>query len=370
MNKLNKMKRKAEIKERAAEIAGSKKRLVKMFGARLIKAVTNKYPTKASIRDTYKQNVVYLVTNTKGIKKKINGTASKTKIAEMLIEKAKEEIGYNFFNRTEVETVCVKAKSYLNQKREQLHQIHKSAFLSEATPIFDIYAAGHGDLYVSFTKTDNASIHGGESESKLDWDNKYGGWAAKDWSFYFAVQKDWYNKIYKQNFFELDGMLTMAAEKLISDFKNIDVYYATWIRRGRGKSIHTERGFIAAFTHDGQRYTYHAGTYRKAVLGVQRKVKAAEHDAEADKVSGLTIAEFIKKYSGKDYSVTLNDAYSTGSCKPGVQAWVEASGLDFEKGSAHINEILEAFKVRPLPEVRYAVVKAFYRSKKAVKKAA
>lgn len=368
MNKLNKYKNKVEIEKRASAVAAGKKKLFKIYGSRLITAVARVYPCSDDLSNSSVASLINIIKETRGAKKKVNGTSDKRKIAQILKMQATENIGYDYINPVKNNEGLELKETYLEQKRRQLLAKHKKSFYDIANPIFDAYPAGsRGQIFYKFNETSNFEEWGGDSSSELNWENKFNssGWAPRDWYFSFVVETKWYKKIYCNGLFELDGMLTIAADNLMSDFDGVEIYRASWLRRGRGKNVVNHTGFIAVTRDESGEVesAYHGQTYKKTIAGLQRKVRNANRPLQIKSVN-LSIDDFIAKFQKFDFLVTLDDAYDSGSCKSGVEAWVQSCDLNFEKGYAHIREVLDAFKIHPLPEVRFAVVRAFYRRHK------
>jgi hypothetical protein len=193
-----------------------------------------------------------------------------------------------------------------------------------------------------------------------NWDTyrgQYKGWSANEDHHRISVPQDWRLRVERKGLADLGGMMTLDAHPLMPH-GDVQLYAATWARQGRGFDVKVERGFIALLGGEH----FHADSAKAAISGVQRKVKAGGLQAgTVVDAYELTVEGFIKRYQGKNISVSVSDAQESGSCDFGIRSWCEAVGLDYESGDAPLAMVLEGFRARPQEEVRRAVLYAVRR---------
>ena len=183
------------------------------------------------------------------------------------------------------------------------------------------------------------------------------GWSAKEDHHVITVPRDWRLRVARKGLATLGAMMTLDAHPLISD-GDVQLYAATWARQGRGFEVKVDRGYIAMLGREH----FHADTAQAASKGVQRKVKAAGAPArQVVSAYALTVDAFVKRYAGRNLNVSVSDAEESGACDFGIRSWCEFVGLDYDKGDAHLEQVLQGFQARPQEEVRRAILYAVRR---------
>ena len=185
----------------------------------------------------------------------------------------------------------------------------------------------------------------------------YKGWSANEDHHLITVPQDWRLRVERKGLATLGGMMTLDAHPLMPD-GDVNVYAATWARQARGYDVKVDRGYIALLGSEH----FHAETAQAAIKGVRRKVKSVGAPARTV-VSpyALTVDAFVRRYAGRDVTVSVGDARESGSCDFGIRSWCEFVGLDYDDGVAPLEQVLEGFRMRPQEEVRRAVLYAVRR---------
>lgn len=187
----------------------------------------------------------------------------------------------------------------------------------------------------------------------------YKGWAASEDHHLITVPRDWRLRVERKDLASLGGLMTLDAHPLMPD-GDVRVYAATWARQGRGFSVTVDRGYIALLSGEH----FHAESAEAAIRGVRRKFKSTGTPArDYSSPYTLTIEGFIKRYQGRNLSVSVRDAEDSGSCDFGIRSWCEFVGLDYVGGSAPLNLVLDGYRKRPQEEVRRAIVHAVRRQR-------
>lgn len=225
-------------------------------------------------------------------------------------------------------------------------------------------AAGGTNWYVSFTDDPAAVGYHVDIDSCRDvYRGRFKGWSAAIDNHNIVVPVDWVERVYANRLAAIGGMFTLDA-RFVENVGGVDLYAAVWAEQSRGYSVSVSRGFIARALKDGKRFNFHGRTRASALAGVARKIGATEAIAAAEKLARLSAAEFCAKFAGAHFDVTVADAQTTGSCLFGIRSWCEATGLDFSAGSASIAQVIEAYRARPMPEARLAILYAARKNKR------
>lgn len=177
-------------------------------------------------------------------------------------------------------------------------------------------------------------------------------WAAREDHHRIRVPRDWRTRVLSKGLADLSGLMTLDAHQL-DCAGDAQLFAATWAAQGRGYDVQVHHGYIARIGHEH----FHADTPQAALAGVRRRVRA---NADLPPFE-LSAAAFVRRYRGIDATVTLEDAYGSGSCDYGIRSWCAAVGLDYGKREATLTEVLDGFVKRPQVEVRRAVLHALRR---------
>lgn len=232
------------------------------------------------------------------------------------------------------------------------------AVQSMARSLFRYGASGGGTVRVDFAlNAAKVNYVVTMSQNRDTYAGAYRGWAASEDHHLIVVPKDWRLRVERKGLASLGGLMTLDAHPLIPDGE-VRVYAAAWARQGRGFSVTVDRGYIALLSGEH----FHAESAEAAIKGVRRKFKSAGTPArDYSSPYTLTSEGFIKRYQGRNLSVSVRDAEDSGSCDFGIRSWCEFVGLDYANGAAPLSLVLEGFRKRPQEEVRRAVVHALRR---------
>lgn len=241
---------------------------------------------------------------------------------------------------------------------QRLSAVRRNAVRQAAYAVFRHRAAGGHSFRVGFAAEANKVAYRVEMSYNRDtYAGRFKGWLAKEDHHTVYVPSDWRCRVLRRGLAHFGGMLTLDAHRLQAP-EGLDLYAATWARQSRGYEVVVDRGYIAVY--EGEHF--HAETPERAVIGVQRKVRAASRERKAPfRPLSVTVDEFVNRYRKFTATVRVSDAEETGSCDYGIRSWCAAVGLDYAAGEAPLSAVLEGFKVRPQVEVRRAVVFAVRR---------
>lgn len=240
----------------------------------------------------------------------------------------------------------------------RIDAVRRKAVATEARLILRNGAAGGHTMRVGFAVDASKVNYVVTMEQNRDtYAGAYKGWTANEDHHCIMVPKDWRLRVQRKGLANLDGMMTLDAHPLMPDGE-VEVCAATWVRQGRGYDVHVERGYIAVFGDEH----FHADSAQAAIKGVRRKAKLA--CAPVRSVMSpykITVDAFVKRYVGRDMTVSVSDAAESGSCDFGIRSWCGFVGLDYDLGEATMAQVLEGFRMRPQAEVRRAVLYAVRR---------
>ena len=246
----------------------------------------------------------------------------------------------------------------------RLRKVKSQRVLRVAKSLFRHAAAGGGSFKVQFVeRSDDVSYSVVIDFNRDTYAGQFKGWRATEDHHVIRVPLDWGTRVSRRRLASLDGMMTLDAHRLVAPH-GVELYAAVWAAQGRGYTVNVHRGYIAVSAG----YAYHGETAEAALAGVRRKRKAAENPGQYRRTSyEVDVEEFIRRH--KRYSrvsVGLDDARETGSCEYGIRSWCDAVGLDYARGEASMDDVLEAFRGRPQVEVRRAVLHAVRRHRQQV----
>jgi len=209
----------------------------------------------------------------------------------------------------------------------------------------------------------NDDINGevsGETLNLKDWD-----YYAKSYSFpkiqhhiRVTVNPNWDRVVQSKGLEFLGGMLTLDAKPAhrgryrkaleVADKYGIELYEATWLRKGRGYQVETRTGFIAVkrtklgiIAHTA----YHSDSAMAAVNGAHRKFQNID-DLPLD-----------ARDVPSDAVATWADTEAVGACHDGVVSWCNTVGIDYTKGSVPLIDVVRGYYKRPAPEARAIILR-------------
>lgn len=182
-----------------------------------------------------------------------------------------------------------------------------------------------------------------------------------------TVPAAWWSRVKHQDLTEVDGMLTLDAQRAEGAPADVDLYAAAWLEQGRGYELRATRGYIARDTTTGA--AYHGADARKALLGLNRKLTGRKISAQLeDLLAKHGIGSLVER--APNLTVSIADARLTGACEYGIASWCNRCGLPYEAGQATLAEVYACYKKHPMPEARAAILHAIRRQKRAVLKTA
>jgi hypothetical protein len=173
-----------------------------------------------------------------------------------------------------------------------------------------------------------------------------------------TVDPDWDKRVSGRGLEFLGGMLTLSAKPAhrgrnrkaleLAARYDIQLFEATWMRKGRGFQVTTETGFIAVkHTSLGMIPTtaYHSESAMAAVDGSHRKFQNIDNlplelrDVPADAVA------------------TWADAGAVGACESGVKNWCNLVGIDHTAASVPLIEVVRGYYRKPAPEAKAIILR-------------
>jgi len=182
-----------------------------------------------------------------------------------------------------------------------------------------------------------------------------------------TVPAAWWSRVKHQSLTEVDGMLTLDAQRAEGAPAGVDLFAATWLEQGRGYELRATAGYIARDHDTGT--TYHGADPRKALLGLNRKLTGRKISTQLeDLLTKHGIAGLVER--APNLNVSVADARLAGACEYGIASWCNRCGLPYEAGQATLAEVYACYQRHPMPEARAAILHAIRRQKRAVLKAA
>ena len=215
---------------------------------------------------------------------------------------------------------CLKSEPIIEEIFKKLYKVSTSS-----------WAGGINEFDIDYSE--NHPTHG---ISEIAW-SKNRKWRGTNGKFSIRISKTWLTSVYFKGIHHLGGMLTLEAKE-IPGADGIRLFKAAWIEQGKGFNIHRQNGYIAE--QEGE--SYHASSAKSALIGLKRKL------GYPNKKLNYSLNNAIKKYGNT--LVLAKDSYAIGNCESGTRSWCEAVGLDFSKGSATLQEVINGYSIRPLKE--------------------
>lgn len=153
---------------------------------------------------------------------------------------------------------------------------------------------------------------------------KYGrhSYPRKSVKISFFVQHNYITSVVKRKLAVIDGIFNTHIEK-IKTIQNMEIYRATWLKKGQGYNFTKQSGYIAKAGDQA----YHGKTERSAIQGLKNKII---------KQKIKTIKFNLSNYL--DVLVNFNDSLMAGNCKAGTENWINQH-LD-GRTSATVRELL------------------------------
>jgi len=162
-----------------------------------------------------------------------------------------------------------------------------------------------------------------------------------------TVPSNWRLRVDKLGISNLGNMFTLDAFpcETKGDFK---LYSAMWISQGRGYNLNVHKGFIAVKDNE----SCHALTSSSAISGLKRKLSLTKEEKLAMGLKLINSSLSKKVKQNNHLYVTLQDAYTVGSCDSGIRSWCNHVGLNYYDGKAPIELVMKGYELAPLSEVR------------------
>jgi len=241
---------------------------------------------------------------------------------------------------------------------EHLRNKTKIPVIQTAKNCLSLTVSGSSSYSVHLT-SDPAEV-GMVAITYKDWKNQYRGsfkgYPATGIEVEIRVPKGWLFRVKARNLHAVDGLFTLDAQKLHCQMSNVEVYAAQWVEQSRGKSVKVISGFIAV-TKDRE-ISFHGATPESAIQGLLKKVRISEDPDFSIKLMKESIDRFCARHERSPFFVNVSDAKNSGSCEYGIRSWCGRVGLDYDRGSVPVKEVLAAYRKVPLPEVRRAILHA------------
>ncbi len=241
---------------------------------------------------------------------------------------------------------------------EHLRNKTRAPVIQSAIKCLDLAVSGSWSCQVILT-SDPAKVSM-STITYADWENTYRG-AYKSYpktgiKINIVVPKGWLFRVAGKNLQAIDGLFTLDAPKLYWQNSNSEVFAARWVEQSRGKNVKVVSGFIAV-TKD-RALAFHGATKESAIRGLMKKIRIASDPDFPIKLMKESIDRFCKRHENSNFSVAVNDARESGACDYGIRSWCERVAIAFERGAVPVNEVLDAYRQVPLPEVRRAILYA------------
>ena len=150
---------------------------------------------------------------------------------------------------------------------QRLRYLVETTALRSFRVLYRYDSAGQTDLEIT---KDPAQVGVTQSEY-LDWDfySKRTRYPKKIVNTTITVPNAWRIRVLKQDLAEVDGLMTLDAQRLEGAPAGVELFAAVWIEQGRGYALHTRHGYIARNATIGT--TYHADSVDRAIKGLARK---------------------------------------------------------------------------------------------------
>lgn len=154
-----------------------------------------------------------------------------------------------------------------------------------------------------------------EGASHTAWSSN-GKWRGNNATLTASIPRTWLRDVHRPGLAVVDGMFTLAAQRLTADGADFEAWTAVWAEQSQGFALKTIQGVIVR--RDGQ--TAHAATIQAGLRLLSRRaaVIAAEKAAKEKKEAEL-LAEFA---GNEDLLVTFEDSTAAGNCPSGTRDWV------------------------------------------------
>lgn len=223
--------------------------------------------------------------------------------------------------------------------------------------------AGGGSFRLKLV--DEPSEVGYEVHIEKNWDTYRGqfkGWPAREDHHQVRVPSRWLRAVHRAGLAVVDGLLTLDVAPLDGAPQGVELYRAVWAGQGRGYSVNTERGYLA-LTRDrlgSVEYACHGRTIRGTLQGL--KVKSDRQEC-GRLVPRIPLSKVLESVDPNGIDVRLSDAKAIGACEYGIRAWCHTVGLDPERKSAPLREVLDCYAKDPAPEARAAMLHAIRRQR-------
>lgn len=200
-----------------------------------------------------------------------------------------------------------------------------------------------------------------QSQSK-DWNlySKSTKYPATVTDTYLTVPRNWISRVQSRGLAVVDGMMTLDAQALESHQAGVDLFGAVWLEQGRGYALHCRRGVIAR----SGALSAHGKDAAQAIRSL--KAKALHSECDSSEITLRQIQSFVTRMrKHPNVLICVEDARATGSCEYGIRSWCHATGLDYEKGCETMDRVLDGYLMRPMPEVRRAILHALQARRQA-----
>lgn len=187
-----------------------------------------------------------------------------------------------------------------------------------ARGLFRNGAPGGGSFDVSFARSAQEICY--EMERDKNW-NVYRGtrYPALIDRHVIRVERDWLRRVRNTGLSIVDRALTLSVSPCVATEPGIEIFAARRARQGRGYDVLTEAGFIARDRRVG--LLVWAPAADRAVRKILQR-----RDEIVSMMSDSGLDEAWLHQHGHVHA-TRRDAYEAGSCRQGVEEWLENAGL-------------------------------------------
>lgn len=317
-----------------------KLRLKKLVGAKNLKIIIdNRCETKKQLLSDFKNRSV----SCKKITQKLFMSVAenyykmyddnyKIKCAYLSVKPKKEYIKLNHF-----QTISTRLQLFKESKLNSL----KTGIIEHA----EIYVNCDSFLDISFTNK-KSELNFDVEKSQGDYSHKKGQWHV--WNTRLDIKatffRDYYEKLIKKDLLIVGGLITLYAEKINIDNKDIEVYEAICYKKSRSNYTKLEC-YIARCKTTGA--NYHGKTLKSAISNLEKKLAKNNYILDSVKISNDSVLlNKAKKY--KDIPVFLADSDNVGNCTDGTQNFCNKYNInydsDFPISLAKLAEIAEKEK--------------------------
>lgn len=184
---------------------------------------------------------------------------------------------------------------------------------------------------------------------------RFKGWSARVTDTCITVPAQWRVRVERRGLADAGGLFTLDAQPVDCALDGAELFAAVWAEQGRGYEIRDVRGYIAR--RGGTEY--HGASREQAIRGLLRKEGASARAAVLEAALRLPLETLLARIPAADLdaiSVSVAFARRQGCCEFGIRSWCARTGLDYERGSATLGEVIAAYRAVPVTEARRVIL--------------